>query len=151
MPAKRTDIIATARACKGTPFRHQGRLPGVGLDCAGVLLAIGNRHGQTPRPDFNVTGYARYPNEIEVRRWLRLLLDPVYDFSQRKFGDVVVIADHAHAVHLGILVPDGHGGEALVHASERAGGVVEHGINAAWRRQIRAVWRFRALEEEQGS
>ena len=29
-------IVAAARACIGTPFRPQGRLPGVGLDCIGL-------------------------------------------------------------------------------------------------------------------
>jgi cell wall-associated NlpC family hydrolase len=148
MQAKRSDIIASARACKGTPFRHQGRLLGIGLDCAGVLLYVGNRHGQTPQPNFKITGYARYPNELEVRHWLRLLMDPVHDLAARKFGDTVVIADHGHAVHLGILVPVQFGdGAALIHASERAGGVVEHPLNAAWCRQIRAVYRFRSLED----
>ena len=34
------DIIAIARACLGTPFRHQGRIPGVALDCAGLVVAV---------------------------------------------------------------------------------------------------------------
>ena len=33
-------IIASARACLGTPFLHQGRIPGVALDCAGLVGII---------------------------------------------------------------------------------------------------------------
>jgi cell wall-associated NlpC family hydrolase len=39
------EIIAAARACLGTPFRHQGRLPGIGLDCAGVALHVAQAVG----------------------------------------------------------------------------------------------------------
>lgn len=31
--------VAEARRCVGTPWHHGGRLPGVGLDCAGLLVA----------------------------------------------------------------------------------------------------------------
>ncbi len=35
---KREDFVRVARSYIGTPFHHQGRLPGVGLDCAGVIV-----------------------------------------------------------------------------------------------------------------
>lgn len=34
------DIIPLARAWIGTPYLHQGRLRGVGCDCAGLLRGL---------------------------------------------------------------------------------------------------------------
>jgi cell wall-associated NlpC family hydrolase len=145
----RADVIAAARACLGTPFRDQGRLPGIGLDCAGLLLCVGNRLGLTPHKNFDVTGYARYPREVEVRRHLRLTMDPVYDFAARKPGDVLLFADNRDAVHMGILAAGSKGEETVIHATARLRQVVEHGLDAAWLAHLRAIYRFRGLEEDE--
>jgi cell wall-associated NlpC family hydrolase len=39
MPS-RLDVVRAARKCVGTPFKHQGRIIGVGLDCLGLVLAV---------------------------------------------------------------------------------------------------------------
>ena len=39
------NMIAAARACLGTPFHHQGRMPGVGLDCIGLVIVALARCG----------------------------------------------------------------------------------------------------------
>ena len=37
----RADIVAAARSLIGTPFRHQARLPGVGIDCLNLIGEVG--------------------------------------------------------------------------------------------------------------
>jgi hypothetical protein len=37
----RATILAIARECCGTPYHHQGRVPGVGLDSIGLVIVIG--------------------------------------------------------------------------------------------------------------
>lgn len=39
----RQEIVDEARSYVGTPFHHQGCAPGVGIDCIGVLRALGKR------------------------------------------------------------------------------------------------------------
>lgn len=34
----RQEIVTRARACVGTPWHHQARLPGVGMDCVGLVV-----------------------------------------------------------------------------------------------------------------
>lgn len=34
----RSDFLLATRALLGTSFQHQGRVPGVGLDCAGLVV-----------------------------------------------------------------------------------------------------------------
>lgn len=36
----RTAIVAEARSWVGTPYHHHGRVKGVGVDCAQILLAV---------------------------------------------------------------------------------------------------------------
>src|SRR3546814_9911127 len=53
-----SDIVTAARACINTPFRAQGRLPGVGLDCVGlaaVAVRAGGIHVDAPA-DYDLSG-----------------------------------------------------------------------------------------------
>ena len=34
------DVVREAKTWLGTPFHHQGRLKGVGVDCAGVIVCV---------------------------------------------------------------------------------------------------------------
>jgi cell wall-associated NlpC family hydrolase len=145
----RTEIIETARRCVDTPFRHQGRLVGVGLDCAGVLVYIGRQHpALQPAPEFNPTAYSRFPNQVEVRRHLRSALDPVPNIADRRPADVLLLVDNEQAAHMGILARAESGEyETLIHATEREGKVVEHILDDFWLRRICAVYRFRGLAD----
>ena len=61
------DIIAAASECMETPFRHQGRVPGVGLDCAGLLVHCFKRLGL---PHQDERGYPRTPFDGQLERIL---------------------------------------------------------------------------------
>jgi cell wall-associated NlpC family hydrolase len=41
----RAEITAAALALVGTPFHAQGRAPGVGLDCIGVVVCVARACG----------------------------------------------------------------------------------------------------------
>jgi hypothetical protein len=45
-------IVAAVRACIGTRFRSQGRVPGLALDCVGVALVAAQAAGE----HINLTG-----------------------------------------------------------------------------------------------
>ncbi len=40
MSTSGSDVVRTARTWLGTPYHHQGRLKGVGVDCAGLLIGV---------------------------------------------------------------------------------------------------------------
>jgi hypothetical protein len=61
------DIIAAARQCLGTPFRHQGRLLSFGLDCAGVAIHVARQIGVG---HLDVSGYGRTPANGQLERSL---------------------------------------------------------------------------------
>ena len=65
--ARRTKLVETALTYLGTPFRHQGRTPGIGLDCAGLIICSANESGyHVDAP----TVYGRRPRPKELLRYL---------------------------------------------------------------------------------
>lgn len=128
-------IVGAARACLGTPFRHQGRMPGRGLDCAGLAVVALKAAGVEIR---DMTNYSRTPHDdnlrsiVSLQRGLRFV--PRDDMQA---GDVLIIRIGAEPSHLAICAGSGH----IIHAYEHVGKVVEHRVDEHWRAQIVAVYR----------
>lgn len=130
------DIIAAARECLGTPFKHQGRLVGRALDCAGVICHVASRNGMhydTP------TDYPRVP----YRGLLEATLDaqPCLERVQiRQPADVLLMrwSKGTAPMHLAIWT-----GSTIIHAYEEAGKCCEHHMNAMWQDRVVRSYRFR--------
>jgi cell wall-associated NlpC family hydrolase len=58
---ERSAIVTAARSWLGTPYRHQHRERGVGVDCAGLVIGVARQLGIVPA-DFDVNGYSRQPD-----------------------------------------------------------------------------------------
>ena len=129
------DIIAAARAAIGTPFRHQGRTAGSGLDCVGlgahVLTTLGI-------PYVDQEGYGRRPSEGRLEAALagqpRLVKVPRSDL---RAGDFLLMRFFKAPQHLAIFT-----GDTVIHAWETAGKVCEHRLDDAWKKRIVAVYRI---------
>lgn len=130
-----TAIVAGARSCLGTPFRHQGRLPGVGLDCAGLAVVALRSAGVEVR---DLTSYSRTPHDdklmamVSLQRGLRFV-----SRDDMQAGDVLIVRIGAEPSHIAICTDAGQ----IIHAYEHMGRVVEHRIDAAWQAQIVACYR----------
>lgn len=123
------DVVRVARSYLGTPFHHQGRLPGVGLDCAGVVICAARELGVVAE-DFDITGYARTPDGASLIGWCREYMDEVSREDMRP-GDVLCVAWESMPHHLCVLADYRHGGLSIVHAMDstdkrKRGSVVEH-------------------------
>src|SRR5438034_10631009 len=100
----RAEVVERARACIGTPFRHQGRLPGRGLDCVGIVIHVANALGFKESFDFRV--YSRFPDQILVMGMLGEHLDRLGSILEAGDGDVLLMVDDRWSVHVGILATD---------------------------------------------
>ncbi len=124
-------IVAEARACVGTRFRAQGRLPGLGLDCVGVVLVAARAGGVVPThvPSYALGG----DHEADIEA---VLADAgCAPIGAPDAGDILVIAPASQRRHLAVLTPAG-----AVHAHAGLGRVVEGPIDAGWA-MLRA-WRL---------
>jgi len=141
-------VVAAARALLGTPFHHQGRLPGLALDCAGVVICVARSLGLID-PEFEVNGYPRLPDGVSLRRYCDENLVPV---TASRVGGVVLVsmARNADPHHLGIVVPYVHGGGklAMVHAeSLRHKQVIETRLVFGALMQLQGAYRIPGVED----
>ena len=136
-------IVDEARSWVGVPFLHQGRSR-AGVDCAGLVIAVGEATGtlsigdEAWRP---YSAYGRQPSPKRMGQALAEFLRPVTP-EEAMVGDVAWIAwREPLAMHLAILA-EHNGRRTLIHALERERRVVEHGFTAEWPALVKAWFRY---------
>src|ERR1019366_4831013 len=100
-------VIAGARECLGTPFRHQGRTAGHGLDCIGVVLHALQSAGWVPRwPETTLLAdYGRVPLDETLARFMAKEGDRV-PLAEAKPGDILLMQwpiQDKHPRHVAII------------------------------------------------
>jgi cell wall-associated NlpC family hydrolase len=129
----RSEIVAEARKWLDTPFHHNGRVLGAGVDCYGVIEMVGRALGvEIPE---NIR-YSRIPDEEELLRYMDTYAVRV-ERNAAQAGDIAIIPHLGRLRHMAILTDKG-----LLHAWEPAGRVVEHAIDKSWARMIRRVYAY---------
>ena len=105
-PVSRAAFVATVESYVGTPYVHQGLVPGPtgGMDCPAPIILAARAHGIVPE-GFDVTGYSREPDGIQLQAWCERYMLPVPEGVPLQAGDVLLCAFAQHAPrHLGVLV-----------------------------------------------
>jgi NlpC/P60 family putative phage cell wall peptidase len=133
----KAEIVAAARSWFGTPWRYQGRLKGVAVDCGGLILGVGRELGLL---HFDTRTYGRIPVGQQLRALCEqhLTSKPIAETAP---GDVLLMRFTRHPQHLAI-VGDRGAPISLIHAYADAGACVEHGADAKWLRRIVAAYSF---------
>lgn len=130
-------IIAAARACLETPFRHQGRIAGRALDCAGLAVHVAREIGAE---HVDIPAYGRSPANgllqatLDAQPGLRVVPD-------RQPGDLLLLRFAGEPQHLAFLTAD----DTIVHTYANVGKVCEHRLAAVWAARIVRVYRFREV------
>lgn len=132
LPKRR--IFLTARSCVGSPFRHQGRNPEHGLDCVGLIVYVSKMLGLG---DFDLADYKKIPRRKAISRISKAAGFPTKSKSEMMPGDVVILRIGKYLEHSAIISDRG-----LIHACEKFGQVVEHGLDAEWQSRIISVHSF---------
>ena len=127
-------IIAAARACLGTPFRHLGRAPGKALDCAGLAVAVARTLCLAVD---DRDAYARTPANglLEAMLDAQPCLKRVFRAPQA--GDLLLMRFTGDPQHLAICA-----GETIIHAWQTVGKVVEHRFTDLWKSRVVRVYEF---------
>lgn len=153
MTVRAQDVVDEAVSWTGTPFAHQQRIKGVGVDCANFIAAVAEATGMTPDVDFE-RNYRRREDGTQMLIELVKYVEPVehedggrqITLEEARPGDVIALhdgKDTARPRHLGFvtrLEPY----PKMVHASER--GVHHHRIDAHFKSLIHSIWRRPGLE-----
>jgi len=136
-------IVTEAEGYVGTPFLHQGRLKGLGIDCAHFVANVINA-ARANTPDIKIPHDYRRREDGTI---MMGLLGANADFvptEERQPGDVLALCDEALRFpgiprHLAFVKEVTPKTTFIIHASEH--GVRSHRMDARWMRRIHSVWR----------
>lgn len=136
----RSDIIIEARKHLGTRFHHQGRAPGAGLDCLGLIVVTGRALGLHV---IDRTDYAASPDGLSLVKEISQSLDGPYALSTAKLGSILLFEFvKGLPQHVGIATDIG-----IIHAlATEPRKVCETRLDEQWRERVVSVWEFRGLE-----
>ncbi|MCW5936716.1 MAG: C40 family peptidase [Fimbriimonadaceae bacterium] len=139
----RRRIVREARSWIGTPWHHCGRVKGVGVDCAGLVLAS----WQAAR--LTVTDPGRYSMCDETELFMNVALGCARAVEEPRPGDVLLFTRRSPSSpmyhHLGVWTGDG----SFVHAwsTPSVNAVVETPLDDFWAGCVESVWRHNELRE----
>ena len=128
------DVVKEAREWVDTPFRHQGRLKGVGCDCLGLIRGV---YGNVYSPSILPKDRTNYGIEIvvDLNKHLRKV---AVEVAEREPGDLILMKFSSQPTHMGIYVGD----DRMIHAYSSVGRIVEHRISSQWKKRIVSIWRM---------
>lgn len=126
-------LILAARGFLGTPFHHQGRAKGYGVDCVGLVVCAAREAGYAVR---DLTAYAREPDGESLVRMIAEQLEPVT--GEREPGDILAfwVLRPGLPQHVGICA-----GPTMIHAPIGRR-VCEHRLTGAMLDKLHSAWRF---------
>lgn len=132
-PDQTQKFIDVALGYVGTRYRHQGRVPGIGLDCGGLVVCAAREAGVNV---VDMAGYSSLPSALQLVSVMRKNCDEV---REMKPGDILAFAWGAEPQHLAVLISDTH----IVHSHAAARKVVTHRLDAEWRGRMTNIFRFK--------
>lgn len=126
-------ITELARECVGTPFYHQGRVKGVGMDCAGVVAYVLDGLNL---PYNDAKGYPRTPFDGMLKKCLDD--EPsLHEISSIEPGCVILMRVTNDPQHLAIWT-----GEKIIHGSLEVGMVAEQSMPPSRKAKIVSCYRI---------
>jgi len=112
----RHDVVKEAREWLHTPYRHQHRAKGYGVDCVGLVIGVARNLGLVP-PTFDVNGYAATPDGKTMLATCDRFMDRIALHLLRP-GNVLVYEFDARLgpQHMGIVGDHMEGGLTVIQA-----------------------------------
>jgi len=116
----REKIIREARTWIGTPFHHQARVKGAGVDCANLLVAVYCGLGLAELPKIDPYSQDWHLHHDEPR-FINMLLNYCEPTDKPLAGDIAMFQYGRQAAHGAIVIDE----NTVIHAWRDAGQVVE--------------------------
>lgn len=141
-----TEVETIARTWLGTPFHHQARCFGSGVDCINLVIAVMGEAGY-PIPS-TLPPYQRVEAANQISRYMGFVTSRLItglseyadsiDLEDRAVDDVVVFHLGGQPQHLGLFF-----GDRIIHASLTDRKVIETLWNDSLENSLGSVWRWR--------
>ena len=135
----RWDVVSFCKSQVGVPWVHQGKTPGVGMDCLGLVLAAYSHAGVVLD---TYEGYGRCPPISKLKEVLHAQFDRVRQ-SSCCVGDVMLLNIMNVPVHFGIVSEvNGSRIKKFIHAYNAApiSRVTETIMSNTWHGRIEGIY-----------
>ncbi len=136
--ATRQQIVSQARTWLHTPYQHQARCKGAGVDCIGLVVGVAKELGLSQA---DAQCYGRIPSSNDLVTALQQHAIPVAPDAIWSAGQILLIRFDAEPQHVAILAGS-VGQHTMIHAYSNAGCVTEHRVADVWRARILARYEF---------
>ena len=134
---KREDLVNAALDMLDTPFHAQGRAPGVGLDCIGLIVCAAKQAGFEPEDR------AAYPMRPDGTLKPSLEKQLIRVTGNPQSGDVLLMAfDGNEPHHVAMYI----GNNMIVHAYAQVRKVSLQTYSKYWKDKVKAIYRFPEVE-----
>jgi len=134
--SERQQIVEAARRWLGTPFHHQARARGIGVDCIGLVIGVCR---DTGRGEYDFHAYDEHPSAKTLLGEVSRNLDRGHALQE---GSILLFNIVREPQHFGIYT--GSVKNTMVHAYAVHGKVVEEPFDAVWRRRLLGVYEYRS-------
>jgi hypothetical protein len=137
----RADVIAAGREWIGTPFVHQGRVKGVGVDCVGLAIGIAEDLGILTHDEALALprDYRPLPDHLHMRDLLNKHMEAVWPPSAAEW--VWLSVGVRMPTHLAMLTDN----ERMIHACSIQGSVVERRFKKSMHRVAKGAFRYKEV------
>ena len=146
-----TDVCLAARELIGTPYLHQGRKAGMGIDCIGVPIVVADRLGlgNFDRLDYSKTPDGTLLDKIaEVCNSSVILSPGVLLVFKIKFvpQHCAIVSNYSRLLGKNTISQNATYKESntlgIIHAWDVVGKVVEHQLTSDWMNRIVGCYGF---------
>ena len=128
-------IASCALEYVGTPYIHQGRKKGVGVDCAGLIVCVLQDLGLYQGGD--ITDYTMNPDGFLLQHTLDKHLKKV-NKEELQNGDILLFKFLNNPQHLAFYISDDY----MVHSyNDLEYKVIYHRLDSKWLKRLVAVYR----------
>lgn len=130
-------IIEIARSWLNTPWHHNQKQKGLGVDCVNFLASVAIESGYEIAPI--PKKYGRIASSNEIESYLDLHFIRNIDKKILNKTNVLLFKYSGYNTHVGIATSH----NTMIHASLPHGKVIEHPIDGVWWRILKNSWSFK--------
>lgn len=140
----RLRVVLEAWEWIGTPYHHQARLKGIGVDCAQLVAGV----AENVFPRLKPINTPAYSVEWHMHNREEKMCDLIESFKCERIeltdmipGDILTFKFGRVQSHMGILVNDGQ----FIHARLDVGKVVLNQLSGMWLEHLGRAYKFPGL------
>lgn len=137
----REQFIEELRKWIGTPFHHQGRWKGLGVDCAGLIVMPLAELGITEILKADNRTYQRKAGHKMLLERLTMVADQI-PREDIRLGDIMLFTIYKYPQHVAIKSY----GDDIIHVTEDYG-VIEEAIDDMWEKRFAGAFRLKYFKD----